>query len=34
MQIPQKVMQGQYTLEIFDGAADGWGGTWLGLEAR
>jgi len=27
-----EVMQGQYTLEIFDGAADGWGGTWLGLK--
>ena len=26
-----EVMQGQYTLEILDGAADGWGGTWLGL---
>ena len=25
-------MLGQYTLEIFDGAADGWGGTWLGLK--
>ena len=23
---------GQYTLEIFDGASDGWGGTWLGLQ--
>ena len=22
---------GFYTLEIFDGASDGWGGTWLGL---
>ena len=22
---------GYYTLEIFDGASDGWGGTWLGL---
>jgi hypothetical protein len=27
-----EIMQGQYTLEIFDGAADGWGGTWLGLK--
>ena len=27
-----EVIQGQYTLEIFDGAADGWGGTWLGLK--
>ena len=26
-----EVMQGTYTLEIFDGASDGWGGTWLGL---
>ena len=23
---------GYYTLEIFDGASDGWGGTWLGLQ--
>jgi len=27
-----EVIQGQYTLEIFDGASDGWGGTWLGLK--
>ena len=27
-----EIMEGQYTLEIFDGAADGWGGTWLGLQ--
>ena len=27
-----EIIQGQYTLEIFDGAADGWGGTWLGLQ--
>ena len=26
-----EVMTGTYTLEIFDGAADGWQGTWLGL---
>jgi hypothetical protein len=26
-----EVMQGTYTLEIFDGASDGWNGTWLGL---
>ena len=25
-------MTGFYTLEIFDGASDGWGGTWLGLK--
>ena len=27
-----ETIQGQYTLEIFDGASDGWGGTWLGLQ--
>ncbi len=26
-----EIILGQYTLEIFDGASDGWGGTWLGL---
>jgi len=26
-----EIMQGTYTLEIFDGASDGWNGTWLGL---
>ena len=27
-----ETMQGQYTLEIFDGAANGWSGTWLGIK--
>ena len=27
-----EIMTGNYTLEIFDGAADGWTGTWLGLK--
>ena len=27
-----EIMQGQYTLEIFDGAANGWSGTWLGIK--
>ena len=27
-----EVMTGDYTLEIFDGASDGWSGTWLGLK--
>ena len=26
-----EIMQGTYTLEIFDGASDGWNGTWLGI---
>ena len=27
-----EIMQGQYILEIFDGAANGWSGTWLGIK--
>jgi len=27
-----ETMQGNYTLEIFDGAANGWSGTWLGIK--
>ncbi len=27
-----EIMTGDYVLEIFDGASDGWGGTWLGLK--
>ena len=26
-----EVIEGFYTLQILDGASDGWGGTWLGL---
>ena len=25
-------MSGDYTLEILDGASNGWGGTWLGIK--
>ena len=27
-----EVMTGDYTLKIYDGAANGWGGTWLGIK--
>ena len=27
-----EIMQGDYILEIFDGAANGWSGTWLGIK--
>ena len=27
-----EIMQGDYVLEIFDGAANGWSGTWLGIK--
>ena len=27
-----EVIEGFYTLQILDGASDGWGGTWLGLK--
>ena len=27
-----ETMQGDYVLEIFDGAANGWSGTWLGIK--
>ena len=27
-----ETMQGDYILEIFDGAANGWSGTWLGIK--
>ena len=27
-----EIMTGDYTLEIFDGAANGWSGTWLGIK--
>ena len=27
-----EVVEGFYTLQILDGASDGWGGTWLGLK--
>ena len=27
-----EVMSGDYTLEILDGASNGWGGTWLGIK--
>jgi len=27
-----EVMTGDYTLEILDGASNGWGGTWLGIK--
>ena len=27
-----EVMSGTYTLKIYDGAANGWGGTWLGIK--
>ena len=27
-----EIMTGNYTLKIYDGAANGWGGTWLGIK--
>ncbi len=27
-----EIMAGDYTLKIYDGAANGWGGTWLGIK--
>ena len=27
-----EIMTGSYTLKIYDGAANGWGGTWLGIK--
>ena len=27
-----EIMTGDYTLKIYDGAANGWGGTWLGIK--
>tara|TARA_B110000858_G_scaffold79749_1_gene92359 strand:- start:4680 stop:7370 length:2691 start_codon:yes stop_codon:yes gene_type:complete len=27
-----EILQGDYILQLLDGAADGWGGTWLGLK--
>jgi hypothetical protein len=27
-----EIMTGDYTLEILDGASNGWGGTWLGIK--
>ena len=27
-----EVMTGTYTLKIYDGASNGWGGTWLGIK--
>lgn len=27
-----EIMQGEYVLEIFDGASNGWSGTWLGIK--
>ena len=32
MLIKTEIMQGDYILEIFDGAANGWSGTWLGIK--
>ena len=27
-----EIMTGKYTLKIYDGASNGWGGTWLGIK--